>query len=44
MAAAKVHPQKPRVACGAGTDHVALADLRDADAILAAYETQASAI
>ncbi|MET3615810.1 hypothetical protein ABID16_004157 [Rhizobium aquaticum] len=44
MAAAKVHPQKPRVACGAGTDHVALADLTDADAILAAYETQASAI
>ncbi len=44
MAAAKVHPQKPRVACGAGTDHVALADLKDADAIVAAYETQASAI
>ncbi|MDO1583152.1 dihydrodipicolinate synthase family protein [Rhizobium oryzicola] len=44
MAAAKAHSQKPRVACGAGTDHVALADLRDADAILAAYETQASAI
>jgi hypothetical protein len=44
MVAAKVHPQKPRVACGAGTDHVALADLTDADAILAAYETQASAI
>lgn len=44
MVAAKVHPQKPRVACGAGTDHVSLADLRQADAILAAYETQASAI
>jgi hypothetical protein len=44
MVAAKVHPLKPRVACGAGTDHVALADLRDADAIAAAYETQASAI
>ncbi|HZG29794.1 MAG TPA: dihydrodipicolinate synthase family protein [Ensifer sp.] len=44
MVAAKAHSQKPRVACGAGTDHVALADLRDADAILAAYETQASAI
>ncbi len=44
MRAAKVHPMKPRVACGAGTDHVALADLRDADAILAAYETQAAAI
>ncbi|HWU60947.1 MAG TPA: dihydrodipicolinate synthase family protein [Ensifer sp.] len=44
MVAAKAHSQKPRVACGAGTDHVALADFRDADAILAAYETQASAI
>ncbi|SOC82269.1 Protein of unknown function [Ensifer adhaerens] len=44
MVAAKAHSQKPRVACGAGTDHVALADLRDADAILKAYETQASAI
>lgn len=44
MVAAKAHSQKPRVACGAGTDHVALDDLRDADAILAAYETQASAI
>lgn len=44
MAAAKAHPQKPRVACGAGTDHVALADLKDADTILAAYEAQASAI
>lgn len=44
MGAAKAHALKPRVACGAGTDHVALADLRDADAILSAYETQASAI
>jgi Protein of unknown function (DUF993) len=44
MAAAKVHPLKPRVACGAGTDHVALADLQDAGAIAAAYETQAEAI
>lgn len=44
MVAAKVHPLKPRVACGAGTDHVALSDLRDADSILAAYEIQASAI
>ncbi|MCD2172332.1 dihydrodipicolinate synthase family protein [Rhizobium sp. C4] len=44
MIAAKAHALKPRVACGAGTDHVALADLKDADAILAAYETQASAI
>jgi Protein of unknown function (DUF993) len=44
MLAAKAHPMKPRVACGAGTDHVALADLRDADAIIAAYETQMAAI
>jgi Protein of unknown function (DUF993) len=44
MAAAKAHPLKPRVACGAGTDHVALADLHDADAIIAAYETQMAAI
>lgn len=44
MVAAKAHGQKPRVACGAGTDHVALADLGQADAILAVYETQASAI
>ncbi len=35
MKAAKVHPMKPRVACGAGTDHVAPNDLRDADAIAA---------
>ncbi len=44
MWAAKVHPMMPRVACGAGTDHVALADMRDADAIIAAYETQMAAI
>jgi len=44
MAAAKVHPMKPRVACGAGTDHVALEQLRDAAAITAAYETQMEAI
>jgi hypothetical protein len=44
MVAAKAHPRKPRVACGAGTDHVALADLHTADAILAAYMTQAEAI
>ncbi|MCI5075219.1 dihydrodipicolinate synthase family protein [Oricola sp.] len=44
MAAAKTHPMKPRVACGAGTDHVALDALRDADAIIAAYETQMAAI
>jgi hypothetical protein len=44
MAAAKIHSQKPRVACGAGTDHVTLIDLKDAEAILSAYETQVSAI
>ncbi len=44
MRAAKAHAARPRVACGAGTDHVALADLRDADAIAAAYTHQAEAI
>lgn len=44
MVAAKAHPLRPRVACGAGTDHVALADLGSAEAILAAYLTQAEAI
>ncbi len=44
MIAANIHPLRPRVACGAGTDRVALADLPDADAIVAAYETQAEAI
>ena len=44
MVAAKAHPLKPRVACGAGSDHVALADLQGAGAIAAAYETQAEAI
>ena len=44
MRAAKAHPLAPRVACGAGTDHLALADLRDAAAITAAYETQAEVI
>ena len=44
MRAAKAHPLAPRVACGAGTDHVALADLRNAAAITAAYETQAEVI
>ncbi len=44
MTAAKLHPMRPRVACGAGTDHVALSDLRDADAIIAAYEHQMAAI
>lgn len=44
MRAAKTHPMKPRVACGAGTDHVALDALRDAEAITAAYETQMEAV
>ena len=44
MAAAKAHPMRPRVACGAGTDHVPASELRNADAIIAAYETQMEAI
>lgn len=44
MVAAKAHPSRPRVACGAGTDHVPLSALTSADAIAAAYETQAEAI
>ncbi len=44
MVAARAHPLSPRVACGAGTDHVTLADLSSADSILAAYEQQAEAI
>ena len=44
MRAAKAHPMKPRVACGAGTDHLAISELGNADAIIAAYETQMAAI
>ena len=44
MRAAKAHPMKPRVACGAGTDHVNLSLLASADAIRAAYELQMEAI
>ena len=44
MTAARAHPMHPRVACGAGTDHIAVSDLRDADAIIAAYETQIETI
>ncbi len=44
MAAAKAHPMRPRVACGAGTDHLPLTDLTTPDAIATAYETQAEAI
>lgn len=44
LRAAKAHPLAPRVACGAGTDHVLPGDLTSADAILAAYETQINAV
>ncbi len=44
MVAARAHPLSPRVSCGAGTDHVTLADLSSADSILAAYEQQVEAI
>lgn len=44
MVEAKAHPLKPRVACGAGTDHKTLDDLPDEAAIIAAYETQMAAI
>jgi hypothetical protein len=44
LRAAKAHPMHPRVACGAGTDHLLPQDLATPDAILAAYTTQAEAI
>ncbi len=44
LRAAKAHPMAPRVACGAGTDHMALADLTSPAAIAAAYTRQAEAI
>ena len=44
MRAAKVHPMRPRVACGAGTDHVALTDLTDTSRITAAYAEQMEVI
>lgn len=44
MVAAKAHPMRPRVACGAGTDHMALADLTSLSAITGAYRTQMQAI
>ena len=44
MAEARTHPLRPRVAAGCGTDAVQPEHLRDSDAILAAYETQAEAI
>ena len=44
MLEAKAHPLKPRVACGAGTDHVAIDALTTEDALVAAYSTQMEAI
>jgi len=44
MAAAKSHPLSPRVACGAGTDHMRLEDLKTANSILSAYQMQAEQI
>ncbi|NRG18244.1 dihydrodipicolinate synthase family protein [Rhizobiales bacterium] len=44
MREAKAHPLKPRVACGAGTDQMPPAELKTADAILAAYSEQMEAI
>lgn len=44
MVEAKSHPLKPRVACGAGTDQYALAELTDEDAIFAAYAEQMEVI
>jgi hypothetical protein len=44
MRAAKAHPMAPRVACGAGTDHMTLAELTSSAAIAAAYSRQAEAI
>jgi hypothetical protein len=44
MREAKAHPLKPRVACGAGTDHKPLAELRDEAALVAAYGEQMAAI
>ncbi len=44
MAAARAHSRRPRVACGAGTDHAEPADLRDEAALIAAYSLQMEAI
>lgn len=44
MVEARAHPARPRVACGAGTDHIPLADLTDPARITAAYTQQAEAI
>ena len=44
MVAAKAHPLRPRVACGAGTDAVPFETLTSVDAIIAAYTIQMEAI
>jgi hypothetical protein len=44
MRDAKAHPLKPRVACGAGTDHADPADFTDEAALIAAYSEQMEAI
>ncbi len=44
MTAARAHSAKPRVACGAGTDHVPMQDLTDPVRVKAAYTTQMEAI
>jgi hypothetical protein len=44
LRAAKAHLMRPRVACGAGTDHKPLQELTTPDAILSAYTQQAEAI
>ncbi|MFZ5708652.1 MAG: dihydrodipicolinate synthase family protein [Pseudomonadota bacterium] len=44
LRAAKAHPLRPRVACGAGTDHAAPGTLTTEAAIAAAYELQMEAV
>jgi len=44
MAEARSHPLKPRVACGAGTDQVAMSRLTSEAAIVQAYSEQMQAI
>lgn len=44
MQAASAHARRPRVACGAGTDHRSPGDLTTADRISTAYLEQAEAI
>lgn len=44
LAAARAHPMRPRVACGAGTDHMPPAALDSLDAIVAAYRSQMETI